>query len=229
MIISGLAEALQIFLFYVMNRRQCENVHTFCCIVIVPLYQSHQSFGQCMSSEFCHWQAEGGWTMIQMVLSKSRKHSISELQNDSPFSSLGLDLMVLIIPDSSVFSVSLQLNWRLALEEVGLCQGECISPCLKSQLSWILLQWRWRKRGNTVLPIGEHSMMHGILLAMWLRVPFSFLLERTKLFCLKSLVLLIHYDDLFNGHFSTFRIKIDLILNKWFFLATVTLYFSHTL
>ena len=49
-------------------------------------------------------------------------------------------------------------------------------------------------------------MMHGTLLAMWLRVPFSFLSERTKLFCLKSLVLLIHFDDLLSGHFSTFRI-----------------------
>ena len=91
-----------------------------------------------MSSDFCHWQAEGDWTVIQMMLRKSRKHSISELQNDSPFSSLGLDLMVLIVPESSVFSaslLSLQLNWRLALEEVGLCQGECISTCLKWEMT----------------------------------------------------------------------------------------------
>lgn len=41
-------------------------------------------------------------------------------------------------------------------------------------------------------------MIHGPLLAMGLGEPFSFSSERTKLFCLKLLVLLTRYENLLN-------------------------------
>lgn len=116
-----------------------------------------------------------------MMLMKTRKHSISGLQNDSTFYSWGLDIMVLMVSDSSVFLASLfslQLNWRLAPEELGLCRVVCISPLLKRDdciVSWAEFCFKGEeKRGAVVLLIREHSMMHGTLLTMGLGVPFSF-------------------------------------------------------
>lgn len=93
------------------------------------------TFGQCVPSDFCHWQGEEGSTVIQMMM-KTRKHPISGLHNDSTFYSL--DVMILVVPGSSVFSaswLSLQLKWRLAPEELGLCQVVCIFPGLKREMT----------------------------------------------------------------------------------------------
>lgn len=110
--------------------------------------------------DFCCCHAERGRTVIQMVLMKTRRHSISVLQNDPTqrFVLAVSDTMVLIVSDLSVFSASLlplQLNGRMVPRELGLCQVVCIlSPAWKwrllyDQLSWIPLQWRREKKKSS--------------------------------------------------------------------------------
>lgn len=72
---------------------------------------------------------------------KSRKHSISGLQNDSTFNIFffgfgcnGLDCFW-HISLFSIFTSLYTLNWRLAPEKLGLCQVMCISPCLKRDMT----------------------------------------------------------------------------------------------
>ena len=143
----------------------------------------------------------------------------------------GLDSSWLI----SLYSIllSLQLSWRLAPEKLGLCQVICISPCLKREMTVQSTELnsasveKKKKEEKPVLPIGERSMIHGPLLATGLGEPFSFFSERTKLFCLKLLVLLTRYEDVLNDMVISVPSELKHILNKWCFLAT--LYFSHTL
>ena len=71
-----------------------------------------------------------------------------------------------------------------------------------------------KKEEKPVLPIGERSMIHGPLLATGLGEPFSFFSERTKLFCLKLLVLLTRYEDVLNDMVISVPSELKHILNK---------------
>lgn len=158
------------------------NVHAFLCFS--PSIKVINVLDQCMPSNLYHWQAERGWTVIQMVLMKTKKHSISGLQKDSVFSSCGLGRIVLVVSDSG-FSASSQLNWRLTPEKLGLCWVVCISPLLKrertvpsTELNSASLE---KKKREPVQPIREHSMLCA-LLTMGLRVPFSLIRKNKVVF-----------------------------------------------
>lgn len=144
------------------------------------------------------------------MLMKSRKHSISGLQNDSTFNIFffgfgcnGLDCFW-HISLFSIFTSLYTLNWRLAPEKLGLCQVMCISPCLKRDMTVQSSKLNSASLAKKKKKEKQFSRLENILWCMahcslWGLGCFSlFLPERTKLSSLKSLVLLTHFEDLLN-------------------------------
>ena len=101
------------------------NVWAFCPIVLSPLYQCHQCFGPISASRLLSLPSRKRLDSDSNEVDEDPKAFISILQNDSMFCSCSFHTMVLIVSDSSVSSaclLSLQLNWRPAPKELGLCQ-----------------------------------------------------------------------------------------------------------